>query len=459
MALKSLKTKAWQRQAHLLGAGIKAGFGWAGWQLRALGLPATAREALLREQASNWVRDIGRLKGGVVKAGQILATYGDYCLPAPLAEALHELEADTEPLAWKQIKPLLGEISASLIIEPQPLAAASLSQVHKARNKRDHSQLCLKILYPGIKDTLVNDLAMLGTGLHWWLSDNEQQRFTTWLQNIESILHDELDFQREAQILQRWQARLHTDSRYVVPVTIPTFCSDTVLAMSFEAGVPVYDPAVAGLSQTRRNALAINMLELLLREILQWGEIQTDPHSGNYRIRIDSAGNNDQLVLLDFGSIRPIAESLHRPLCAMLLSVYRRDESALLAAIKTAGLLSTDAPESVCAAFVAMLLALGEPINYRQCTATWNDAVSQGIMDQDGNYCWADANLPKRVGKQALQSAFSQYFVFPGADFLLLSRKLAGVYAFIAEMDARFDGSTVVERLLAELGGDSIVVA
>jgi hypothetical protein len=71
-------------------------------------------------------------------------------------------------------------------------------------------------------------------------------------------------------------------------------------------------------------------------------------------------------------------------------------------------------------------------------------------VDKKGNYQWAHAQLPRRMGKQALKSASSRYFVFPGADFMLLSRKLAGVYAFIASLDARFDPSVVLESVLRE---------
>jgi hypothetical protein len=59
--------------------------------------------------------------------------------------------------------------------------------------------------------------------------------------------------------------------------------------------------------------------------------------------------------------------------------------------------------------------------------------------------------LPKRMGKQAFQSAFSRHFAFPGADFLLLSRKLAGVYAFIAALDARFDGGEVMRKVVSSI--------
>lgn len=443
---------------HLASAGLKAGLGWAGDQLKTLALPPGEREdvrrQLMQQQAESWVRELGQLKGSIVKTGQILATYADYCLPPHLAFALHQLEAETEPLAWSTINLCINEAMEgrqhALIIDPAPLAAASLSQVHRARVKADYRTLCLKILYPGIVETLDSDLAVLDAGLRWWLQPVEQERFGLWLATIRDVLSEELDLAKEADKLETWHRRLQDDSRYVVPLVSRDFCAPGILAMNFESGVVLHDDSVVALAQERRNALAANMLELFLREVMLWGEMQTDPHPGNYRIRLDDKGE-DRIVLLDFGSVRPLSPALLQPLRNMLLAAYRDDRAALLQAVFAAGLLDSEAPTEVQEAFAAVLLGLIEPLNYRQRLAANPAAVPDFAVDEQGSYCWAAARLPKRMGKQALQSAFSRHFVFPGVDFLLLSRKLAGVYAFIAALDARFDAARVMEKILAEL--------
>jgi hypothetical protein len=120
------------------------------------------------------------------------------------------------------------------------------------------------------------------------------------------------------------------------------------------------------------------------------------------------------------------------------------------------GLLGQDTPDAVKRAFTDVLLGLVEPLNYRARLARNPDSVPSYAIDADMNYCWADAKLPRRMGKQAVQSAFSQYFSFPGADFLLLSRKLAGVYAFIASMDAHFDASNILEKIISEMSDEKV---
>lgn len=464
MAINKIKQGRWRRQLHLANASVRAGLGWAGDQLNTLNLAAaereTARSGLMYKQAEIWVSQLGQLKGSIVKIGQIVATYADYCLPAPLATALHKLEADTDPLTWAAIHPhiskSLQERERELIIEPVALAAASLSQIHRARVKDDCSILCLKVLYPDIARTLDSDLAVLEQGLRVWLKKEERQRFSLWIASIHDVMTEEMDLQQEARKLKKWAGMLAGDLRYVIPVVYDHYCTQDILAMSFEPGLVQHHEAVYALSQERRNILAKNMLELFLREVFLWGEMQTDPHSGNYRIRLDSK-NGDQIVLLDFGSVRKIGSHFLRPLQRMILSAYRNDRDSLLEAVFAVGLLDKSVPIGVQHAFTDVLLGLVEPLNYKVRMMADSDCIPDYAVDGQMNYCWAAAKLPKRMGKLAIHSAFNQFFSFPGADFLLFSRKLAGVYAFIATLDARFDASVIVEKVISEMPDPAIL--
>jgi hypothetical protein len=201
------------------------------------------------------------------------------------------------------------------------------------------------------------------------------------------------------------------------------------------------------------------MLELLLTEILLWGEMQTDPHAGNYRIRLArQAGEIDAIVLLDFGSVRMISDQLLQPLHKMLLAAYADDKELLCAALQEAGFISEDTPNDVQSDFCEVLMGLIEPLNYKRRLEQGGDIPSYAL-DAKGNYRWADARLPERMGKKALQSAFSKNFSFPGVDFMLVARKLAGVYAFIAALDAKFDGGVVMDKVIANYQSSSLLVS
>ncbi|MCC7515823.1 MAG: hypothetical protein IT470_00630, partial [Pseudomonadales bacterium] len=233
------------------------------------------------------------------------------------------------------------------------------------------------------------------------------------------------------------------------PVVKPEFCSPDIVAMSFEGGHSVNSIEVRSLSQHRRNELGSAMLELLLREILLWGEMQTDPHAGNYLIRINK-NTKDAIVLLDFGSVRLIDPQLLRPLQKMLLAAYHEDQVRLCDGLIEAGFIAADAPTEIKKVFSDVLMGLIEPLNYKR-KRQFQKSIPQDAVDEQGNYCWQAARLPTRMGKQALRSAFSEHFEFPGADFMLIARKLAGVYSFIAALDARIDGGIVMDKIIAEM--------
>ncbi|HNN86290.1 MAG TPA: AarF/UbiB family protein, partial [Pseudomonadales bacterium] len=456
--MKRIRSGAASRQLHLANASIKAGWGWAKSQLNTLAiLEEDKREVAQAKNAETyalqWVQHIGQLKGGIVKAGQILATYGDYCLPPALAKALHTLEAETEPLDWHAIAPViqqeLCEHETELEIEPHALAAASLSQVHRATILSSQESICLKILYPDIEKTFIADFNLLKASLLLTLKKQQKKAISERLDDISRVLQDEINLQIESKKMQQWKTRLADDSRFIVPRIYERYSSNNILAMSYEQGVAPHDASVLMLSQARRNQLAEAMLELLLSEILLWGEMQTDPHAGNCRIHTTEAGSaNDAIVLLDFGSVRALNPQLLQPLKQMLLAAYFDDESTLREAMIAANFLAVDAPSDIQTAFSSVLQGLIEPLNYKRRLAQGIDIPANAI-DEEGRYCWATARLPERMGKRAAKSAFSKHFTFPGIDFMLVARKLAGIYAFIAALDAKFDGSIVMEKVMS----------
>jgi len=89
-----------------------------------------------RREARRFVNELGKLKGTYVKIGQMMALFGEHFLPPVLAEAMHKLGDQTEPLPWAAVEPALrsglGARYSELDIEPDALAAASLAQVHVA---------------------------------------------------------------------------------------------------------------------------------------------------------------------------------------------------------------------------------------------------------------------------------------------------------------------------------------
>ena len=182
-------------------------------------------------------------------------------MPPALTDALHELEAGTEPLPWSVIEPALraslGAAYDELLIDITPLAAASLAQVHRARVITSGDEICLKILYPGVKETIDADFNAVVRMLKLtrWLKAG--QELDDWLEDMREQLHLEVDYLREARLTEHMASLIAGDARYIVPRVYRKYSSSTVLALSYIAGEPVTSEYVNRLPQTRRNQLAI----------------------------------------------------------------------------------------------------------------------------------------------------------------------------------------------------------
>ena len=117
------------------------------------------RKKVLSEQAHYLVAELGKLKGSVVKIGQVMALYGEHFLPPEVTEALHTLEENTHALDWPIIHEILiEELGQSRVdtldIEQEPIGTASLGQVHKAVIKETGEVICLKVQYPGVAQAI-----------------------------------------------------------------------------------------------------------------------------------------------------------------------------------------------------------------------------------------------------------------------------------------------------------------
>ncbi len=407
-----------------------------------------ADSAFVQREAKRFVAELGKLKGSYVKIGQMLAQLGEHFLPPALTAALHDLEAATEPLPWSELEPALrtslGPRLDELVVEPRALAAASLSQVHRATIRASGEVICLKIQYPGLGEVIDSDFDAVVRMLllaRWIKAGRE---LDAWLEDMRIQLHHEIDYRREARMGDTVAALLArqsaTDRRYCVPRRFERYCSDQVLALEYIDGLQVTRPEVAALSQRRRNALGRNMLELFFLELYDWGVLQTDPNFGNYLIRIGP--RSDQLVLLDFGSTLSCDESFLRYLGNAIAAGQVQDRDALIDSLTGLGCLSDASSDSARQSFSEFCLQLLEPLRPPE-------RLPAQFLNASGEYCWGRSQLLRRAGKLAARATASRDFASPSRDFALIARKLTGVFTFIAVLDAQFNAHDLVQEHIA----------
>ncbi|MEC8428137.1 MAG: AarF/ABC1/UbiB kinase family protein [Pseudomonadota bacterium] len=435
--IKRIKTGKLERRLSLATMGVKTGTRTAtqlwGGLLKSKEKRQQHRREVIAHNADKLVEELGKLKGGVVKVGQVMALYGDYVLPDEVANAFRKLEEQTHPVQWSVIESVLieqlGETSIrELNVDERPLGAASLSQVHRAT--LDDRDLCLKVQYPGVADAIDTDLDAVTQMLRVARLVKMGDEFEAWLEEIRRVLHREVDYVLEAETTQRFAERLRGDSVLKVPEVVPEFCTATVLAETYEPGYAFNSPQVQALSQTRRNRIAEAFLELFFREVFEWEELQTDPNFGNYRVQIDPEGEDDKLVLLDFGAVCTYPSAFFEPLKTMIRGAFHRDEQEIIDGILAMQLLSEDSTVSAQQGFARLLIQIIEPLNFVA------EELQHGCLTDSGEYRWAHSKLPKRAAKLGAKSAFDKDFEMPPKEFAFISRKLLGVYNVLSTLDA-----------------------
>lgn len=445
--LDSLKTSPLQRRLSIAKASLNVGKNWAKSSVGGLLLGKEARAAqkhqLLQEQADYLVSELGKLKGSVVKVGQMLALYGEHFLPKQVLDALHTLDASTAPLAWHIIydalKAQLGDRVADFEIERTPIGTASLAQVHKAVHKYSGKTVVLKVQYPNVAKSIDADLSIFKHLLKITNAVPQTKSLDAWFEEIGALLHREVDYRLEAQTTKRFAQYLANDNRYIVPTIYDNYSSDQLICMSFEAGVPLNDASIAALPQARKNALGQAAIEVVLRELFDWGEMQTDPNFGNYLVRFEDG--IDKLILLDFGAIKQFDAHLLNIARGLIGAGFYQDKSAMMAAMhgfeffdKLSGKPKSD--------MAGVFLLACEPFAKPQALA------GSPHLDGDGRYIWADSELYARVMTAAKDGMQSLEFSLPPKEMMFISRKFIGAYALLVALDARTDADSLMSGFM-----------
>ncbi len=455
-SFKRIKTGKIERRFSLAKAGLFAGVKLAGHSAvnRFFGNKAcreTRKKEILSEQAHYFVAELGKLKGSVVKVGQMMALWGEHFLPLEVTEALHELEDNTAALAWPTMKQILteqlGEARlAELDIEQTPIGSASLGQVHRAKVHSSGETICLKIQYPGVADAIDSDLDTLEQLLRLSRLVPITQEFKLWLEEIRSMMKREVNYLLERETTDRFRIRLENDPRFIVPKTYPRYSTARVLSTSYETGISIGSSECLQLSQARRNHIGAACLDLCWQEVFEWGEMQTDPNFGNYFIRLGHTAAHsdehpaDKIVLIDFGAVRRFPTHILEPGKELVRGAYHHDLQRIKKAMLHLGFVPQGTPDSVFSSFAELCFLAIEP--FVSPSEAW--PASKYYNAATGAYHWGDSNLASRAVAQAAKSAVSRFFSIPPKEFMFLSRKIIGAYTLMAVLDAHINGESIL---------------
>ena len=454
-SIDNLKTSGFERRLSIAKTSLNVGRRWAGNSVSGMFLDKKARtarnQAFMEAQAQYVADELGKLKGSVVKIGQMLALYGEHVLPREITRALQTLNDDTATLSWPKIEQtlqrILGDKLQELSVDQTPIGTASLAQVHRATVIATGEEVVLKIQYPGVAEAIDSDLALFKRLLKVSNVVPQTRSLDTWFEEIRDLLHNEVNYSVEAATTERFYGRLQNDPRYVVPKINRTYSSKRLLCMSYEPGITVTSPVLKSLPAERRNAIGQAAIEIMMQEIFVWGEMQTDPNFGNYLVRLsdDASDSNkiDKLILLDFGAIRQFDHHLLTIAHALLRAGYYHDRTAMMAAMTGYEFFDTMS-QQVKSNVASLFLLATEPFS----NPDLNSEIPIYCLDAKNRYIWARSKLHSRISANAKRAMQSFEFNLPPKEFMFISRKFIGAYTFLTVMDVHTDSDTLVKPFL-----------
>jgi ubiquinone biosynthesis protein len=273
-----------------------------------------------------------------VKFGQIMSLRPDL-LPPELIDELSKLHDEVASVEFSQIKeaveketmqPLKETFS---IFDPEPLAAASISQVHRGVLKSDGRIASIKVQRPGIGSKIKTDLDILAAiagQLHERVEDLKTYDLPNLVRVTRRNLLRELDFKREARNMKIAVSYATEDLGIYIPEVYEEFCTERLLVMEFVQGTKLKDLKTVALSDPE--SLARLGLKAAIKQILDDGFFHADPHPGNLLIT-----NEERICLMDWGMTGRLSERDRHELIDLLKSVVDKDSEAIVHALLRLG--------------------------------------------------------------------------------------------------------------------------
>jgi predicted unusual protein kinase regulating ubiquinone biosynthesis (AarF/ABC1/UbiB family) len=305
------------------------------------------RERVDQRNARRLLRGMLRLRGVFIKLGQILSIMGGF-LPRVYAKELEQLQDNVPPQPFSAIAKVfeleLGKHPSEIFreIEPAPIAAASLGQVHVAY-MNDGSKVAVKVLYPGIRGVIAVDLRVLRLALRVY------QRFVPVVHlgrvhdSLVDLLRRETNYLHEAQMMERMAKNFADDPTLAFPTVIHELTTRDVLTMSFMEGIKITRLEELKQAGVRTDGIALKLVQAFYKMLFVDRFFHADPHPGNFLVEPLPAGDprgegcGGRLVVLDFGAICEARTELIEGMIEILKGFFSQDDAAVVRGFRRMG--------------------------------------------------------------------------------------------------------------------------
>ena len=312
------------------------------------------------ERLCNSIQDMGTT---FIKLGQFLSTRPDI-IGEELSKQFEKLQDKLPPFstfeARKMIKKDLGkEIYNSIINFTEPIAAASVAQVHKAQINDDKiiKDVAIKILRPNIKKIFneeIDALMLLAYFVESIVEKTKRLKLVEVVFLLKEITNHEMDLRLEAAAANEFVENTKNDLGFHVPKIYWNYTSESVLTLDWVEGISIREKDILEKNNINTEKLATDIIQHFLRHAVRDGFFHADMHEGN--LLIDSDG---QIVPIDFGIMGRLDKLNKRYLAEILFGFIQRDYKKVAEIHLVAGLVPKDIQIDN---FAQALRSIGEPI-------------------------------------------------------------------------------------------------
>jgi predicted unusual protein kinase regulating ubiquinone biosynthesis (AarF/ABC1/UbiB family) len=384
------------------------------------------RNDLALRTAEDVTDTLGSMKGVMMKIGQ-MASYVDDALPEQVRRTLSRLQDSVPPMS--------PELAATVIREdfgdepdvvfakwdPEPIAAASIGQVHRAITHEDVA-VAVKVQYPGIRQTIEADLGNAVLIKRLLKMAAPKQDVDGFIAELRVRITEELDYVREAASQQRFADYFAGHPTIEVPAVLPELSSARVITSELATGARYAE--MMTWPQEEKDLAAEAIYRYTFRSLYEMHSFNGDPHPGNYLFH-----PGGRVTFLDYGLVKDFSEDELAPLVAMVRYLCVDDNpEAFRAAMVQAGFLVPNAP-----------IPTDQVIE--QMGVFYDTVRTRGRQTMSAEYASAVARRYFDFG-----SPLAAYANIP-SSYVILQRINFGLFAILGDMSATADWRGIAEEI------------